>query len=43
MEQRLVNLDRDRSEAVHPAEVVHAVHRSIIAQYELGTSFASYR
>ena len=27
MEQRLVGLDRHGAEAVHPAQVVHAIHR----------------
>jgi hypothetical protein len=30
VEERLVGLDRDRSEPVHPAEVVHAVHAVIL-------------
>jgi hypothetical protein len=30
MEERLVGLDRDRTEPVHPAEVVHAVHAAIL-------------
>jgi hypothetical protein len=30
MEERFVGLDRDRTEPVHPAEVVHAVHVAIL-------------
>ncbi len=37
MEQRLVNLDRHPAEAMHPAKVVYAVHRTIIARNEPGT------